>query len=278
MQDDEAEHDAGDTFITQQSEVRRSLCRFLSRTRLTVTQLDQPERQSIAHGALSDTSSDDGAVDAAMGGHGDGIPGHNGEESAAAAAEAELAAHIDAHQDSDAEVEAAEQAAVIVPRPEAWQQLTQPARIPPGEERSPVYRCHNDFLAVRHSGRAHMQELLYGRAKGRCAARMQPALAAALYTSTTAYLDRHGGLSTASARNGCAPRNPFLRAKMYVDTGSVQAPVRRVPATLQLEDVQLLERFYNQLCLLVEAQKSSDPLSLIIVQMVRSQHISITVR
>jgi hypothetical protein len=48
-------------------------------------------------------------------------------------------------------------------------------------------------------------------------------------------------------------------------TGS---PVRRAGATLQLEDVHLLERFYNQLCLLVEAQKSSDPLSLVVVQMV----------
>jgi len=33
--------------------------------------------------------------------------------------------------------------------------------------------------------------------------------------------------------------------------------------------VHLLERFYGQLCLLVEAQKASEPLSLLIIQLVR---------
>lgn len=47
------------------------------------------------------------------------------------------------------------------------------------------------------------------------------------------------------------------------------APVRKAPGQLQLEDVHILERFYNQLSLLVEAQCPSDPLSLLCVQYVR---------
>jgi hypothetical protein len=114
-----------------------------------------------------------------------------------------------------------------------------------------------------------LQELLWLRVRGRCSARSRATLSAGLYHATTADLDRTGGMLPACARRGRSPTNPYARAKRYVNVDADAPPARRAGAALQLEDVTLLERFYNQLCLLVEAQKSSDPQSLIIVQLVR---------
>jgi hypothetical protein len=114
-----------------------------------------------------------------------------------------------------------------------------------------------------------LQKLLWTRLRGRYDSRTNPALTAGLWKALEAELEFAGGhLSTAIVHER-APWDLYDRAKLCMDHASpTGSPVRRAGATLQLEDVHLLERFYNQLCLLVEAQKSSDPLSLVVVQMV----------
>jgi hypothetical protein len=144
----EGEGGAGDTFVTQSAPVRDSLHRFLSRSRITVTQTEQPEVTSVAHGPLSDASSDDGAIDAAMS-HGS-PPG----SSAAQPGADELGHSSD--DDSETEIEDGCVGELQLQKPE-WQLLSHPARVPPGQERNPVYRWHNAFVDVRHRGRNQMQ-------------------------------------------------------------------------------------------------------------------------
>lgn len=107
--------------------------------------------------------------------------------------------------------------------------------------------------------------------RGRCDSRTNAALTAGLWKALEAELTFAGGhLSTAILREQI-PWDPYTQAKLFMDNvNSTGSPVRRAGLALQLEDVHLLERFYNQLCLLVEAQKSSDPLSLVVVQLVRA--------
>ena len=38
-----------------------------------------------------------------------------------------------------------------------WQQLTEKARTPLGQEKSPVYKWHNDYVEIRQRGRKQMQ-------------------------------------------------------------------------------------------------------------------------
>lgn len=83
-------------------------------------------------------------------------------------------------------------------------------------------------------------------------------------------LEFHLGRRPANAHLHSPPRDPYNQAKLFVDSAKQSDPASR-PQTvgLTMDDVHLLERFYSQLCLLVEAQKASDPMSLIIVQLVR---------
>jgi hypothetical protein len=116
-----------------------------------------------------------------------------------------------------------------------------------------------------------LQEMLWQRVQGRSKARSDAALAAGMYNAVTSEMESSPGSHSVCAHRGQPPRDPYERARLFVDHMTSEAsPMRRSAATLQLEDVHLLERFYNQLCLLVEAQKASDPLSLFIVQLVRS--------
>ena len=54
----------------------------------------------------------------------------------------------------------------------------------------------------------------------------------------------------------------------HIDTVDAP-PSKKIPATLQIEDVHILEQFYSQLCLLVQAQKAWDPASLLCIHNVR---------
>ena len=92
-----------------------------------------------------------------------------------------------------------------------------------------------------------------------------------MYNAITAEMDYSLGHRSVCACRGAPPRDPYDRAKLFTDHMAASSnPMTRTAATLQLGDVHLLERFYNQMCLLVEAQKASDPLSLIVVQLVRA--------
>lgn len=115
-----------------------------------------------------------------------------------------------------------------------------------------------------------MQRLLWQRLQGRCQARAQPALAAGFYNAIVSELEYSLGHRPACAVAGMPPRDPYDQARMFMDHVQDSSPARKAPGQLQLDDVHILERFYNQLCLLVEAQCPSDPMSLLCVQHVRS--------
>lgn len=69
-----------------------------------------------------------------------------------AAVEEEAARHNDEARAADA----ASRAAGALGKPE-YQLLTETTRPPLGEERNPVYKWHNDYVAVRQHGRRQMQ-------------------------------------------------------------------------------------------------------------------------
>lgn len=132
-------------------------------------------------------------------------------------------------------------------------------------------RCVNEvrlFLNTTRN-RVLLQRLLWQRLQGRCEARAQPALAAGFYNAIVSELEYSLGNRPACAAAGMPPRDPYDQARMFMDHVQDSSPVRKAPGQLQLEDVHILERFYNQLCLLVEAQCPSDPMSLLCVQHVR---------
>jgi hypothetical protein len=115
-----------------------------------------------------------------------------------------------------------------------------------------------------------VQEILWHRLQGRCRARTDPSLSMGFYKAIMAELDYNLGRRPAHAQLNSPPRDPYNQAQLFVDSMQHDEGMSR-PQTvgLQMEDVHLLERFYQQLCLLVEAQKASDPMSLVVVQLVR---------
>jgi hypothetical protein len=113
--------------------------------------------------------------------------------------------------------------------------------------------------------------MLWHRLQGRVRARTDASLAMGFYNAVMSELDYHLGKRPANAHTSCPPRDPYNQAQLFVDSMQVEdGHSKQQVVGLQMEDVHLLERFYQQLCLLVEAQKASDPMSLIIVQLVRS--------
>ena len=77
------------------------------------------------------------------------------------------------------------------------------------------------------------------------------------------------GVRPACSRLGVPPRNPFQQAELFIGhLANTSGQMGKTMTLLELEDVHLLERFYNQLCLLVEAQRASEPLSLLVIQLV----------
>ena len=92
-------------------------------------------------------------------------------------------------------------------------------------------------------------------------------MSAGFYNSITSELEYTLGSRPARAAVGAPPKNPYDRAKLFMDhIDAVDvSPTKKVPATLQMEDVHILEQFYSRLCLLVQAQKASDPASLLCI-------------
>eukprot|EP00892_Ulva_mutabilis_P006737 jgi/Ulvmu1/4435/UM002_0160.1 len=144
------------------------------------------------------------------------------------------------------------------------------ANLPSIQPEHTVRHWHIRFMQAKAKGRIQMQRLLWQRLQGRCQARAQSGLAAGFYNAIVSELEYSLGHRPACAVAGIPPRDPYDQAKMFMDhVQDDTAPVRKAPGQLQLEDVHILERFYNQLCLLVEAQCPSDPMSLLCVQNVK---------
>lgn len=68
---------------------------------------------------------------------------------------------------------------------------------------------------------------------------------------------------------GVKPESPYLKMEqqwaMMQETAKVRA---RQAQQLDPEELRVLQRFYDQLCALVEAQRMSDPLSLMVIHKV----------
>ncbi len=71
-----------------------------------------------------------------------------------------------------------------------------------GDEANPVYRWHNDFVAIRQAGRAQLQAHLYARAQGRANARTDPTSAAAMSTTLFGVLNLSQGRMPTYASGG----------------------------------------------------------------------------
>jgi hypothetical protein len=68
---------------------------------------------------------------------------------------------------------------------------------------------------------------------------------------------------------GLVPESPYV--KMDASWAALQARAQtaaRAAQTLDPEELRVLQRFYDQLCALVEAQRMSDPLSLMVIHKV----------
>lgn len=83
--------------------------------------------------------------------------------------------------------------------------------------------------------------------RGRTAARTCASRAAGMYIAVTGDLDRRGNTMPGCARKRAPPPDPYTRAAVCEEQLMEDVPYKRAAAALQLEDVQLLERFYNQL-------------------------------
>lgn len=119
---------------------------------------------------------------------------------------------------------------------------------------------------VRHAGRESLQAALFQRAEGRFRARTVGAMAANLSSILMADLDLVRGKQVPYASVGAQPHSPYV--KMDNSWATLQeraATAVRQAQQLDPEELRVLQRFYDQLCALVEAQRMSDPLCLMVV-------------
>ncbi|KAI8464816.1 MAG: hypothetical protein J3K34DRAFT_525862 [Monoraphidium minutum] len=161
---------------------------------------------------------------------------------------------------------AAPAAAESAARPPQPQPLTEPTRIEPGS-RNPVPGWHNRFRAARQAGRGALQQDLWHRSRRRAAYRASPPLAAELTGHVMAELEGADGHLAPGWVPGTVPESPFSRADKAATQRQRKVEARATTTTraIKKEEVAVLEHFYSALCGLVEKQRISDPLSLMLV-------------
>jgi len=137
---------------------------------------------------------------------------------------------------------------------------------------NPVYGWHNQFVADRQEGAAALQKVLWDRAQARAATRNQGVLARAMMDVIDASLERSDGVPTVAAvRPGTMPTSIYQRAAAHLAAkGAALQSSAKPGRTLNAEELAVLQRFYEQLCVVVEQQKMSDPTSLMVVHKVKS--------
>eukprot|EP00798_Chlamydomonas_sp_ICE-L_P016563 gene16563-22793_t len=167
------------------------------------------------------------------------------------------------------ETEEATRGSSVMPGGPGFHPLADKAMPSKGDESNPVYGWHNKFMDIREKGRNSLQAALYQRAEGRFKARTNAPMAANMSSLLMADLDLVQGKFKPYA-TGKLPANPFT--KMEVTWAAQEnRRARTAKATaLDPEELKALQRFYDQLCALVEAQRMSDPLSLMIIHKVKS--------
>ncbi|GIL86312.1 hypothetical protein Vretifemale_14705 [Volvox reticuliferus] len=147
--------------------------------------------------------------------------------------------------------------------------LVEPVVALRGDESNPVYKWHNDFMAVRQSGRAHLQAALFARAQGRAGVRTDPANAAGLSTTLFGVLNLTQGRMPTFASGGKVV-SPYARLEAYqaAQEAARRNTKQKAVQALDPSEIRILQRFYDQLCALVEVQRMSDPLCLMVVSKV----------
>ncbi|GBF90680.1 hypothetical protein Rsub_02979 [Raphidocelis subcapitata] len=161
---------------------------------------------------------------------------------------------------------AASQAAADDEEPPEMPPLTEPTRAEAGPH-NPVPQWHNSYRRARQAGRSKLQRDLWARCRRRTAFRSSPALAGGLTGRVMADLEAAGGRLAPGWVPGTVPESPFNRADRAARQRQRRVEVRAASTcrALKREEVALLEHFYSSLCGLVERQRISDPLSLVIV-------------
>ena len=154
--------------------------------------------------------------------------------------------------------------------PHTFMPLVQPAVPPRGQEDNPVYRWHNKFVEVRQRGRDQLQRALYERAEGRLKARSEGRMAANLSGLLMLDLEAVQGRKVPYPGNS-EPSNPYGRMeKTWNAIEETKKAKKEKALTLNPDELKGLQRFYDQLCSLMESQeKMSDPICLMIVHKVR---------
>uniref|UniRef100_A0A7R9YUG4 Uncharacterized protein n=1 Tax=Chlamydomonas euryale TaxID=1486919 RepID=A0A7R9YUG4_9CHLO len=155
--------------------------------------------------------------------------------------------------------------------PPMFRRLVEPSVPERGREDDPVYGWHNKFVEVRQRARESLTQALYERSAGRFKARSYAKMGTNLAGLLMADLEQVKGKKTPYVSLRKAPENPY--AKME-ETWEQQEEARRARTqrahALDPEELRVMQRFYDQLCALVEAQRTSDPLSLMVVHKVRA--------
>lgn len=134
-----------------------------------------------------------------------------------------------------------------------------------------MYGWHNKFVEVRQRGRASLQQALYERSEGRHKARSFGKMAANLSQLLAIDLEAVRGKKVPYASVAAGPpANPYGKMERTWNAIEESRKARTQKAlTLDPTELKALQRFYDQLCALVEAQKMSDPLCLMVVHKVR---------
>ncbi|KAG2426915.1 hypothetical protein HXX76_012701 [Chlamydomonas incerta] len=153
----------------------------------------------------------------------------------------------------------------------SFQPIVEPVVPLRGDEANPVYRWHNDFVAVRQAGRTQLQTQLYSRAQGRHGVRTDAASAAGMSTTLFGVLDLSQGRMPTHASGGKVV-SPYSRLEAYqaAQEAARRNTKQKAVAALDPAEIRILQRFYDQLCALVEAQRMSDPLCLMVVAKVKA--------
>ncbi|GFR52887.1 hypothetical protein Agub_g15520 [Astrephomene gubernaculifera] len=149
--------------------------------------------------------------------------------------------------------------------------LVEPVVALRGDESNPVYKWHNDFMSVRQAGRAQLQAALYSRAQGRANVRTDSSAAAGLSTTLFGVLNLTQGRMPTYASGGKVV-SPYARLEAYqaAQEAARRNTKQKAVQALDPAEIRILQRFYDQLCALVEVQRMSDPLCLMVVSKVKS--------
>ncbi|KAG2431637.1 hypothetical protein HYH02_013214 [Chlamydomonas schloesseri] len=159
----------------------------------------------------------------------------------------------------------------INPGDGAFQPIVEPVVPLRGDEANPVYRWHNDFVAARQAGRTQLQSHLYGRAQGRHAVRTDASSAAGMSTTLFSVLNlSQGRMPTQPTGNKVVSPYSRLEAFQAAQEAARRNTKQKAVAALDPAEIRILQRFYDQLCALVEAQRMSDPLCLMVVAKVKA--------